>query len=101
VCAKGAAGKGEAATHWTPQGVRVYTFFVYLSDVEVRAGEDAAARGGGYGAGVKGAYGKGEAAAHWTPQGVRVYTFFVYLSDVEVCRGGGRRGFRGKWMLCV
>eukprot|EP00967_Tisochrysis_lutea_P134688 scaffold238267_cov33-Tisochrysis_lutea.AAC.1 len=30
----------QQTAHWTPQGVRVYTFFVYLSDVEHVAGSD-------------------------------------------------------------
>ena len=28
----------QQTAHWTPQGVRVYTFFVYLSDVEEGGG---------------------------------------------------------------
>ena len=28
----------QQTAHWTPQGVRVYTFFVYLSDVEAGGG---------------------------------------------------------------
>mmetsp|Transcript_22610 Transcript_22610/g.74978 ORF Transcript_22610/g.74978 Transcript_22610/m.74978 type:complete len:356 (+) Transcript_22610:99-1166(+) len=28
----------QQSAHWTPQGVRVYTFFVYLSDVEAGGG---------------------------------------------------------------
>ena len=28
----------QQTAHWTPQGVRVYTFFVYLTDVEAGGG---------------------------------------------------------------
>ena len=27
----------QQSGHWTPQGVRLYTFFLYLSDVEVHS----------------------------------------------------------------